>query len=54
MNTATRPRRKPWVPPRLGTTEVESVWSGQAVNPGDQDSPTGNIVDNDIGPVSCS
>ena len=44
------PPRKPWVPPRLELVEVESVWQGQNVNPGDADSPSANIWDGDILP----
>ena len=49
------PPRKPWVPPRLETAEVESVWAGHNVNPGDADAPTGNFFDSDapVG-VTCS
>lgn len=54
MSTATRSRRKPWVPPRLEMVEIESVWLGHNANPGDADSPTANAIDNNMGPASCS
>ena len=45
MSIETRQRRKPWVPPRLNMVNVESVWGGHEVNPGDADSPSRNVPD---------